>query len=53
MVNECEDDLDKYCGSVRAGEGRFAECLLGKNKDNISERCSQAIKDVDLKYERK
>ena len=53
VVNECEDDLDKYCGSVRAGEGRLAECLLGKNKDNISERCSQAIKDVDLKYERK
>ena len=53
VVNECDDDLEKYCDSVRAGEGRLAECLLNKNKDKISERCSQAIKDVDLKYEKK
>lgn len=53
VVNECEDDLQKYCGSVRAGEGRLAECLLEKNKDKISKRCDQAIKDVDLKYVKK
>ncbi len=53
VVNECEDDLEKYCGSVQAGEGRLAECLLVKNKDKITERCNQAIKDVDLKYEKK
>ena len=53
VVNECEDDLQKYCGSVRAGQGRLAECLLEKNKDKISKRCNQAIKDVDLKYEKK
>jgi hypothetical protein len=53
VVNECEDDLQKYCGSVRAGQGRLAECLLVNNKDKISERCNQAIKDVDLKYEKK
>lgn len=52
VVNECEDDLREYCGSVRAGEGRLANCLLVKNKDNISKRCAQAAKDVELKYKR-
>jgi len=52
VANECEDDLEKYCGSVRAGQGRIAECLLDKNKDKISERCNQAINDVDLTYEK-
>ena len=51
VVNECEDDLEKYCGSVQAGEGRLAECLLVKNKASISARCSQALEDVDLKYQ--
>ncbi len=52
VVNECEDDLKQYCASVQAGEGRLAECLLVKNKDKISKRCSQAMKDVDLTYEK-
>jgi hypothetical protein len=52
VVNECEDDLQRYCTSVQAGEGRLAECLLVKNKDKISKRCNQAMKDVDLKYEK-
>ena len=52
VVNECEDDLQKYCASVRAGEGRLAECLLVKNKDKISKRCNQAMKEVDLTYEK-
>lgn len=48
VVNECADDLEEYCGSVRAGQGRLAECLLEKNKGKISNRCNQAIKDVGL-----
>jgi hypothetical protein len=52
VVNECEDDLEKYCGSVQAGEGRLAECLLVKNKESISARCSQAVEDVELTYEK-
>ena len=48
VVNECEDDLVQYCGSVQAGQGRLAECLLVKNRDKISNRCSQAAKDVGL-----
>jgi hypothetical protein len=53
VVNECEDDLKQYCASIQAGEGRPAECLLVKNKDKISKRCSQAVIDVVLKYEKK
>ncbi len=47
LASECEDDLDQYCGSVPAGEGRLAKCLLDQ-KDKISNRCNQAIKDVEL-----
>ena len=52
VVNECEDDLEKYCGSVKAGQGRLAECLLVTNKESISARCSQAVDDVELTYEK-
>ena len=48
LASECEDDLEKYCGSVPAGEGRLAKCLLDQGEDNISKRCNQAMKDVDL-----
>ncbi len=48
LVNECEDDLVKYCSSVQAGQGRLAECLLEKNMDKISNSCSQAANDVGL-----
>lgn len=51
VANECEDDLDKFCASVPAGEGRLAACL-DKNREKISTRCKQAMKDVDLKYEK-
>ena len=48
VANECRDDLKAYCSSVKPGEGRLANCI-DKNKDKVSERCKQAIKDVDIK----
>lgn len=48
VANECEDDLDKYCADVPAGEGRLLDCL-NKNKAKIDKRCTQALKDVGLK----
>ena len=48
VANECRDDLKAYCSSVKPGEGRLANCI-DKNKDKISERCKQAIKDVGIK----
>ena len=47
-ANECEDDLDKYCSGVQAGEGRLLECI-DKNDAKVSSRCKQALKDVGLK----
>ena len=48
VVDECENDIEQYCSTVIAGEGRLFECLLEDNRDKISNRCSQAIKDAGL-----
>ena len=45
LANECRDDLNKYCSSVRPGEGRLLDCL-DKKRDVISDRCKNAFKDV-------
>lgn len=45
LANECRDDLKAYCSDIKPGEGRLIECI-GKNKEKISGRCKQAIKDV-------
>jgi hypothetical protein len=47
VANECKDDLKVFCSSVKPGEGRLARCI-DKNKDKITERCKQAIKDAGL-----
>jgi phytoene/squalene synthetase len=48
VANECDDDLDKYCGAIAPGEGRLLECIE-KHDKKVSKRCKQAIKDVGLK----
>ena len=47
VANECDEDMDKFCSSVQAGEGRILTCLK-KNEDKVSKRCNQAMKDIDL-----
>ena len=47
-ANECGDDLEQYCSSVEAGEGRLLACLED-NEKKISGRCNQALKDLNLK----
>ena len=47
-VNECSSDLSKFCGNVKAGEGRLNQCIQ-KNEAQVSARCKQARKDVGLK----
>jgi hypothetical protein len=46
LASECRQDLKTFCSSVKPGEGRLIECI-DKNKDKISARCKQAIKDVN------
>lgn len=48
LANECDDDLDKFCTGVAAGEGRLLKCL-DDNSAKISARCTQALKDVGTK----
>ena len=48
VANECDADLDKFCADVAVGEGRLLNCL-DQNASKISERCTQALKDVSAK----
>ena len=48
LANECDEDLDKFCKGVEAGEGRLLKCL-GENSEKITARCTQALKDVGAK----
>ena len=48
LANECDEDLDKFCTGVEAGEGRLLKCL-DDNAEKISARCTQALKDVGAK----
>ncbi len=46
-ATECKADIEQHCAKVEAGEGRILDCLK-KQGDQLSKRCSQAIKDVGL-----
>jgi len=45
LANECREDLKTFCSGIKPGEGRLLQCI-DKNKEKISSRCKQAIKDV-------
>jgi hypothetical protein len=47
VVNECADDLDRFCQNVQVGEGRLLQCLQ-KNDAKVSSRCKEARKQVGL-----
>lgn len=47
-INECMDDLNKYCSGIEVGEGRLLDCLH-RNEAKVSSRCKTALKDVGLK----
>jgi hypothetical protein len=47
-VNECRDDLTKYCSNIKPGEGRLLQCIE-KNDAKVAKRCKQALKDTGLK----
>jgi hypothetical protein len=47
-VNECREDLTKYCADIKPGEGRLLKCIE-KNDAKVTPRCKSAMKDVGLK----
>lgn len=48
VANECDEDIDKYCANVEAGEGRILACLEAQGT-KIRQRCDTALRDVGLK----
>jgi len=48
VANECRDDLKVYCSGVKPGEGRLLDCI-DRNKEKVSDRCNQAIRDIGPK----
>ncbi|CAB5141960.1 hypothetical protein D3OALGA1CA_4213 [Olavius algarvensis associated proteobacterium Delta 3] len=48
VANECDADLEKFCSSVAAGEGRLLQCLENNDK-KVSKRCKNALKEVGLR----
>ena len=48
VANECRDDLKAYCADVKPGEGRLLDCIE-KNREKVSDRCMQAIRDINLR----
>jgi hypothetical protein len=47
-ATECKDDLLKYCGNVKVGQGRVKACL-DKNEKSLSDKCKNALKQTGLK----
>ena len=47
-VNECREDLTKFCADIKPGEGRLLQCLE-KNDAKVAKRCKTALKETGLK----
>jgi len=47
-VNECRDDLTKFCSNIKPGEGRLLQCIE-KNDAKVTKRCKTALKETGLK----
>jgi hypothetical protein len=47
-VNECREDLTKFCSNIKPGEGRLLQCIE-KNDAKVTTRCKQAMKETGLK----
>lgn len=41
----CEDDVEKVCGDVKAGQGAIMKCLK-ENRDKVSEGCKAEFAKV-------
>jgi hypothetical protein len=45
-VMACRDDIARFCGDIRPGEGRVAQCLA-TNKAVASQSCASAIQKLE------
>ncbi len=46
-ASQCESDLQKFCASVKPGQGRGLACLK-KNDKNVSATCKDALAQTGL-----
>jgi hypothetical protein len=47
-ASECKGDLEKYCASVKPGQGRGLACL-NKNEKDLAPGCKDALKQTGLR----
>lgn len=47
VANECDDDLERFCANVAAGEGRLLQCL-DQNARKLGKRCTMALDQTKL-----
>ncbi|MBL4696369.1 MAG: hypothetical protein JKY82_13710 [Rhizobiaceae bacterium] len=50
VVNQCANDLDKFCGDVEIGSGEMYQCM-SKKRDDLEPTCKSAFlqAEEDLK----
>jgi len=46
VIEECSDDIDKYCEGVVIGGGRLQQCL-SENRDKLEQKCQTAFSDAE------
>jgi len=46
--SECDEELQKHCAETQPGGGRILQCLK-KSEKELSQRCKEALKDVQGK----
>jgi hypothetical protein len=46
--DQCDADIDKFCGKIEPGEGRIAQCLVD-NKSKVSTSCRAEIAAVEAR----
>ncbi|MFN0219239.1 MAG: cysteine rich repeat-containing protein [Hyphomicrobium sp.] len=47
----CEADVEKLCGDVEAGQGRIAQCLIGKKSD-LSTSCGAEVAGFEARMQK-
>ncbi len=47
----CDQDIEKHCASVEAGEGRIAQCLIDK-KAELSTQCSAEVAGLEARMKK-
>jgi Golgi apparatus protein 1 len=47
----CDQDIEKHCGSVQAGEGRIAQCLIDKQAE-LSTQCRGEVAGLQARLKK-